>query len=123
MPKFLPYLPKPQQDRLEALLEREADKFWRGVERVTRRRFRSAGGGPGLQARADPVFPFVPLLMITALPNSQKRRDVALMLGVVAGICVILFSDFIAAEWHARDAEREIIDLRRRFPTTLRVNR
>ena len=34
MPKFLPYLPKPQQDRLEALVEREADKFWRGVERA-----------------------------------------------------------------------------------------
>jgi len=34
MPKFLPYLPKPQQDRLEALVEREANKFWRGVERA-----------------------------------------------------------------------------------------
>jgi hypothetical protein len=34
MPKFLPYLPKPQQDRLEALVEREADRFWRGVERA-----------------------------------------------------------------------------------------
>ena len=50
MPKFLPYLPKPQQDRLEALMEREADKFWRGVERAhkaktstRRRRARAAG--------------------------------------------------------------------------------
>jgi hypothetical protein len=34
MPKFLPYLPKPQQDRLEALVEREANKFWAGVERA-----------------------------------------------------------------------------------------
>lgn len=34
MPKFLPYVPKPQQDRLEALVEREADRFWRGVERA-----------------------------------------------------------------------------------------
>ena len=34
MPKFLPYLPKPRQDRLEALVEREATKFWRGVERA-----------------------------------------------------------------------------------------
>jgi hypothetical protein len=33
MPKFLPALPKRHQDRLEALVEREADKFWRGVER------------------------------------------------------------------------------------------
>jgi hypothetical protein len=28
MPKFLPELPKPQQDRLEALVEREAARFW-----------------------------------------------------------------------------------------------
>jgi hypothetical protein len=35
MPKFLPAaLPKPQQDRLEAMVEREATKFWRGVERA-----------------------------------------------------------------------------------------
>jgi hypothetical protein len=34
MPKFLPYLPKRQPDRLEALVEREANKFWRGVERA-----------------------------------------------------------------------------------------
>jgi hypothetical protein len=34
MPKFLPELPNPQRDRLEAMVEREATKFWRGVERA-----------------------------------------------------------------------------------------
>ncbi|HKG99386.1 MAG TPA: hypothetical protein VKB08_01505, partial [Bradyrhizobium sp.] len=34
MPKFLPALPKSQRDRLEAMVEREATKFWRGVERA-----------------------------------------------------------------------------------------
>jgi hypothetical protein len=34
MPQFLPDLPKPQRDRLEAMVEREATKFWRGVERA-----------------------------------------------------------------------------------------
>jgi hypothetical protein len=35
MPKFLPAaLPKAQRDRLEAMVEREANKFWRGVERA-----------------------------------------------------------------------------------------
>jgi len=34
MPKFLPALPKPEQDRLEAMVEREAIKFWRSVERA-----------------------------------------------------------------------------------------
>jgi hypothetical protein len=34
MPKFLPDLPKPQQARLEAHVEREATKFWRGLERA-----------------------------------------------------------------------------------------
>jgi uncharacterized protein DUF6968 len=50
MPKFLPYLPKPQRDRLEALVEREAFKFWRNVERshkaklsTRRKRTRAAG--------------------------------------------------------------------------------
>jgi hypothetical protein len=36
MPMFLPDLPKPQQDRLEAMVEREATKFWRHAERVHR---------------------------------------------------------------------------------------
>jgi len=34
MPKFLPSLPKPYQDRLEAMVEREATKFWRRFERA-----------------------------------------------------------------------------------------
>jgi hypothetical protein len=32
MPKFLPDVPKPQQDRLESMVEREATKFWRHAE-------------------------------------------------------------------------------------------
>ena len=36
MPKFLPELPKPHRDRLEALMEREAIKFWRSVERAAK---------------------------------------------------------------------------------------
>ena len=34
MPKFLPDLPKAEQARLEAIVEREAIKFWRRVERA-----------------------------------------------------------------------------------------
>ena len=34
MPKFLPALPKPHQDRLEAMVEREAMKFWRRIARA-----------------------------------------------------------------------------------------
>jgi hypothetical protein len=34
MPRFLPDLPKPQQARLQAIVEREALKFWRSVERA-----------------------------------------------------------------------------------------
>jgi len=34
LPKFLPDLPKREQDRLEAFVEREALKFWKGVERA-----------------------------------------------------------------------------------------
>lgn len=33
MPKFIPFLPKRQKDRLEALVQREALKFWRSVVR------------------------------------------------------------------------------------------
>ena len=36
MPKFLPVLPKPQQDRLEAIVEREAARFWAHVGRRRR---------------------------------------------------------------------------------------
>ncbi len=34
MPKFLPELPKPYQDRLEAMVEREVTKFWRRIGRA-----------------------------------------------------------------------------------------
>jgi hypothetical protein len=34
MPKFLPWLPKPQQDRLEAIVEREVIKSVRRAERA-----------------------------------------------------------------------------------------
>jgi len=34
MPKFLPDLPRAEQSRLEAIVEREAIKFWRSVERA-----------------------------------------------------------------------------------------
>jgi hypothetical protein len=36
LPKFLPDLPKREQDRLEAFVEREALKFWKSVERAHR---------------------------------------------------------------------------------------
>ena len=34
LPRFLPTLPEPQQDRLEAMVEHEAIKFWRRFERA-----------------------------------------------------------------------------------------
>lgn len=34
MPKFLPELPQPYQDRLAAIVEREATRFWRRLERA-----------------------------------------------------------------------------------------
>ena len=37
MPKFLPWLPKPRQDRLEAMVERELTKWMRRAEVLTRR--------------------------------------------------------------------------------------
>ena len=49
MPNFLPALPKPHQDRLEAMVEREATKFWRRIGRARkaktskRKRTRTAG--------------------------------------------------------------------------------
>lgn len=39
LPRFLPDLPKPQQHRLEALVQRETTKFWRraeGAQKATR---------------------------------------------------------------------------------------
>jgi hypothetical protein len=38
MPKFIPDLPKPQKDRLQALVEREALRFWKSVERAQKRK-------------------------------------------------------------------------------------
>lgn len=38
MPKFIPALPKPQKDRLQALVEREALRFWKSVERAHKAR-------------------------------------------------------------------------------------
>ena len=34
MPRFLPWLPKPQQDRLDAIVERELTRWVRHAERV-----------------------------------------------------------------------------------------
>ena len=34
MPKFLPDLPKPQQDRLQSIVDREVLEFWKGLERA-----------------------------------------------------------------------------------------
>lgn len=45
MPKFLPELPKPQQDRLEAMVEREAAKFWARVQRRRAKPSRTATSG------------------------------------------------------------------------------
>ena len=38
MPKFLPWLPKPQQDRLQAIVEREVTKWARRAERAHKAR-------------------------------------------------------------------------------------
>ena len=50
LPRFLPTLPTPQQDRLEAIVEREAMKFWRRFERnhkakASKRRTRAKAAG------------------------------------------------------------------------------
>jgi hypothetical protein len=37
MPKFLPDVPRAEQDRLEKIVEREATKFWRRVVRDRKR--------------------------------------------------------------------------------------
>ena len=47
MPRFLPWLPRPQQGRLEALVEREVTRWVRGLERAhkaktSKRRVRSS---------------------------------------------------------------------------------
>jgi hypothetical protein len=38
MPRFLPWLPKPRQDRLEAMVEREVTKYVRRAERAHKSR-------------------------------------------------------------------------------------
>lgn len=47
MPKFLPELPKPHQDRFEAMVEREAAKVWRNVARARKAKITK---GPSPQA-------------------------------------------------------------------------
>jgi hypothetical protein len=50
LPKFIPMLPRPQEDRLEAMVEREAIKFWGRFERAhkaktsRRRKWTTAAG-------------------------------------------------------------------------------
>ena len=52
MPKFLPALPKPHQDRLEAMVEREATKFWRSLERANKtKRSKGSKGRTASKAR------------------------------------------------------------------------
>ena len=52
MPKFLPWLPKPQQDRLEALVERELTKWVRRAERAHKaKRSRESKGRTPTKAR------------------------------------------------------------------------
>jgi uncharacterized protein DUF6968 len=52
MPKFLPALPKRHQDRLEAMVEREATTFWRSVERAHKaKRSRESKGRTPTKAR------------------------------------------------------------------------
>jgi Domain of unknown function (DUF6968) len=53
MPKFLPELPKPQRDRLEAMVEREATKFWRGVERAHKEKRSKKSNRSQLSKSAD----------------------------------------------------------------------
>jgi hypothetical protein len=54
MPKFLPALPKSQQDRLEAIVEREEAKFWARVQRS--RRAKQSGGPKGPKRKRATVW-------------------------------------------------------------------
>jgi hypothetical protein len=62
MPKFLPWLPKPQQDRLQAIVEREVTKWARRAERahqakrskLSRGRKRIESSRQGLTMRQGP---------------------------------------------------------------------
>jgi hypothetical protein len=38
MPRFLPDLPKREQDRLKSMVEREAVRFWKGVVRASKKK-------------------------------------------------------------------------------------
>jgi hypothetical protein len=51
MPKFLPALPKRQQDRLEAMVEREASKFQRSLERAHKARRSTTSRRPPISHR------------------------------------------------------------------------
>ena len=53
MPKFLPELPKPHQDRLEAIVEREAMKFWLRVERTHKTKTSKSSKGRKRAKAAD----------------------------------------------------------------------
>lgn len=46
----------------------------------------------------------------------RRWRDLAITFAVIAVTLGILFGDHIGAEWHARDAEREVIDLAKKIP-------
>jgi hypothetical protein len=56
--------------------------------------------------------------MNTESANREHRpwRGLVIALAVIAISLGIIFGDHIAAEWHARDAEREIVDLAKRIP-------
>ena len=56
--------------------------------------------------------------MNTESANREHRpwRGFVIALAVIAMSLGILFGDDIAAEWHAHDAEREIIDLAKKIP-------
>jgi len=53
MPKFLPELPKPYQDRLEAIVDREATKFWRRAQGARRAKTAKASSGRKRTKTAD----------------------------------------------------------------------
>jgi hypothetical protein len=55
MPKFLPELPQPHQDRLEAIVEREAIKFWRRVERAHKAKKSNSSKGRKRAKSADRI--------------------------------------------------------------------
>jgi hypothetical protein len=56
MPKFLPDLPKPEQARLEAIVEREEIKFWRTVERAHKAKTSKKSKGRKRAKAADKVM-------------------------------------------------------------------